>query len=80
MSTMREYIAKLSTDQMEEIIKNHGEWEMTGFIGEVPIRQHARAFAVSAGFNPDQYITSWMQTLAFECCRDLALRYLELRH
>lgn len=68
MSFVAKYVEALDDDVRHAIIKSYEQFEADGFIGEEPIREHARHIVQHLGAS-DSHITMWMQQLAFECYR-----------
>lgn len=70
MSKLREYVEEvLHDDERHAIIESYEQYERDGFIGDAPVRNHARAFIVSLGIVGYDHITLWMEKLAMECYR-----------
>ena len=69
MNKIKQYVDDLSEDARRQIIETYELYETQGFIGEAPVRHHARTLMKSLGIHGDANITMWMQLVAFECYR-----------
>lgn len=67
MKSMKEFVAQLSFQEMDEILSDYELFEQKGFIGECALRSRAREYAGAVGDGPNPHITLWMDRLASEC-------------
>jgi hypothetical protein len=70
MNKVREHVATLSDEVKRQLIENFEAFERDGFIGDEPLREHAREVMTMLG--TDQAVVVWMNMLAFECYRHFA--------
>lgn len=75
MATLiREYVSKLTDEEIVGIIESWEEFEVAGMIGDKPIRTHTEKMMADIDYSN---VTIWMQMLAFECSLVFAKRYIE---
>jgi hypothetical protein len=76
-NSMMRYVEQLSDAEKLLIIQSYERFEQDGFIGDEPIRLHARAYGEETGMGPWVGIAVSMEKLAFECFRYFAKKHLE---
>lgn len=64
-SIIRQYVDGLTEDQRIEIVRNYKQFEKDGFIGDAPIRTHAKNVLDKHGIARGM-IVMWMERLVFE--------------
>ncbi len=69
------YIENLTDQERLEILGDYEEFRMTGVIGDVPLRQHARKYMSTLDM-PSSYVTNTMNSLSSACHRYYALKYI----
>lgn len=73
MNSLRDYAQTLSQTALLEIHKSYEKFEIQGFIGDEACRTYAEGYLLSIKMAPDYHIAMFMQLLAFEVYRLLAL-------
>lgn len=73
---MKKYVEGLSDAEKALIIQNYERYEQDGFIGDEPIRAHARAYMEETSIDNSVGIVLSMERLAFECYRYFAKKHL----
>lgn len=76
MNTIRDYVSKLPDTEKKVIIESFERFEVAGFVGDEPIRQHAEIVSHLMGIRNTSSIVVWMNFLALECYRYFAHVYL----
>lgn len=69
-------ITNLDDSQRMEIVLGWEKFNKDGFIGEEPLRIHARHLSTLQGQTNDTYIIMWMRELAMEVFRYYAMEYI----
>lgn len=69
---VEKYIKTLDDDEKWLIIQGFEKLKTEGFIGDEPIRIHAKALT-----SYNSQVTLWMEFLAFECYRYFAYKWIE---
>lgn len=77
-NSMMQYVERLSDAEKLLIIQSYERFEQDGFIGDEPIRFHARSYLEEFGqLGAGIGIAISMEKLAFECFRHFAKKHLE---
>ena len=73
---IRDYIKKLSFEQLKEVFSNYEELEKTGKIGDCLLRSLAEQIITDLE-NSDSYVIFWMERVVFDCYRLVAEKPIE---
>lgn len=75
INVIEQYVDNLDDSEKVLIINGYEALTTDGFIGDDPIRLHAKAVIEQMGFG-ESNIMLWMNQLAFECYRNFGKRYI----
>lgn len=64
--TVRQYAEELTLNERLEIVSNYKQFQRDGFIGDVPMRNHAKVLMEEIGVSSGTVVL-WMEKLVFEC-------------
>lgn len=79
MATLiKDYVSKLTNEEIIAILESWEGFEEKGMIGDEPIRVHTEKILSSfSGKTHQLSVVSWMRMLAFGCALVFAKKYIE---